>query len=128
MKDAETPTQSVIWPSTDIKVIETGVLDTLTTVHLYDETIVKVATKHPEVPAELPCMVTAVETAISSPTHVEASHSNSFVFVDAGTTNKSGDPLRVPVKVVDGTSGRVKSFYFATPEGEREIIWRRNDA
>lgn len=112
----------------DYKVIKTNVIPRFTEVRLYDETVEHVREGHPEVPLELPCVQTAVENAISNPTHVENSHANSVVFVDAHTTNRSGDPLRVPVKgIADTTSGRVKSVYFASTSSLVDPIWRRKD-
>lgn len=77
-------------------------------------------------PIELPCIKMAVTNALQKPTHVEKSYSNSYVYVDKDTANDSGDPLRVPVKGVTGTLGRVKTIYFAST-GDREVIWRRED-
>jgi hypothetical protein len=105
--------------------IWTYVLPTLDEVRLYADTNDHVKMQHPEIPAELPSIVNAVINAISNPTHVEKSHGGSVVFVDAATTNASGDPLRVPVKRVIGTSGRVRTFYFATASSAVDIIWRR---
>jgi hypothetical protein len=103
------------------------VLSGFVEIRLYDETIEHVIDEHPEVPIELPSIQEAVTKAVTAPTHVEGSYNNSVVFVDANTTNRSGDPLRVPVKHVRGTSGRIKSVYFASTSGERNIIWRRGD-
>jgi hypothetical protein len=102
----------------------------VTEARLYDETIDHVAEGHPEIPIILPSLVTAVQGAITAPTLVEndPARPSAFVFVDEKTTNASGDPLRVPIKVIKGTSGLVKTFYFATSEGPRNIIWRRDDA
>lgn len=60
------------------------------------------------------------------PYYVEKSYNDSFVFVDAGSTNFSGDPLRIPIKQIVGTtSGRVKTFYYAATSDTADIIWRR---
>jgi hypothetical protein len=109
------------------KVIKTGILSQLTEVRFYDETVDHVKAEHPEIPIELPCVSTAVENAIVNPTHVESSYSNSYIYVDGGTTNASGDPLRVPVKGVSGNSGRVKTVYFASGNTTPNIIWKRGD-
>jgi hypothetical protein len=100
------------------KVISTSVFSGLTLVRLYDETIEKVEIEHSEIPVRLRCIQAAVENAIIEPTHIERSYGHSYVYTDATTTNASGDPLRVPIKVVEGTSGRVKTFYFAEPPTE----------
>ena len=96
----------------------------LTEVRLYEETINKVREGHPEVPAELPFMAHAVEQAILNPTQIEISYSNSYVFVDHTSTNLSGDPLRVPVRSVTATSGRVASFFFAS-KAQANVMWRK---
>jgi len=112
---------------TDYKVIKTSVLPAeLTEVRFYAETVDHVRAEHPEVPIELPSITEATEQAISNPTQVEKSYNNSYVFVDAGTTNAGGDPLRVPVKRVSETSGRVKTVFFASTEGSRNVIYRKN--
>lgn len=99
--------------------------DHVTEVRVYDETLDHVRRRHPEVPAELPSIAHAVAEAIDNPTHIEKSHSNSYVFVSYASTNRSGDPLRVPVKIVEGTSARMKTFYFASLSYDPEIIWQK---
>jgi hypothetical protein len=115
---------SVSGQVTDYKVISTSILPVLTEVRLYDETIKHVEEEH-QIPAKLPCIQTAMENAISNPTQIERSYGNSFVYMDAATTNASGDPLRIPVKHVEGTSGRIKTFYFADPPTGADVIYRR---
>ena len=112
---------------TDYYVIFTNILPDVAEVRFYEETVDHVIAEHPEVPIELPSIRTAVGSAITNPTHIESSYNNSLVFVDANTTNASGDPLRVPVKQVSGNSARVKTVYFASSTGEPNIIWRRED-
>lgn len=95
-------------------------------VRLYRETLMHVMREHPEVPIELPSLTAAVERALQYPAYVELGHSNSYVFVDEGSTNRSGDPLRIPVKIISGASARVKTVYFAAAAGvPRTIVWRR---
>lgn len=108
------------------KLIYTNIIRDIKVVRLYDETIRHIMDQHPEIPLELPSIVAAIESAIAKPTHIEMSHSNSFVFVDQTSTNRSGDPLRIPVKKVDGASGRVKTAYFASPGATVNIIWRKD--
>jgi hypothetical protein len=110
------------------KLIKTNILPAVQEVRFYPETENHIREHHPEVPIELPSIQQAVELAIQRPTHVEVSYGNSYVFVDSGSTNKSGDPLRVPIKMIDSTvSGRVKSAYFASSEGDRQVIWSQRD-
>ena len=101
----------------------------VTSVRLYAETVKHVHEGHPEVVGTMPGVVqtAAVEKAIVDPTHVEKSYGSSYVFVDATTTNEAGDPLRVPVSTVVGTSARVKSYYFATRTGPAEVLYERPD-
>ena len=66
------------------------------------------------------------ETA-SNPTSVFQRSASTFVYSDDKTTNHSGDPLLVPVKVVQGTSGRVRTFYFASTENFATVIWRKSN-
>ena len=105
----------------------TSVIPDIAEVRLYDETIEKVRFGHPEIPARLPSLVAAVMKAVTNPSHVERIDDVNYVFVDMGTTNASGDPLRVPVKRIDGLSARVKSFYFASGGRAARIIWRGTD-
>jgi hypothetical protein len=106
-------------------IISTNIVPEVQTVRLYQETMTHIIEQHPEVPFELPSLTNAITGAITSPTHVEISRQATYVFVDAESTNAAGDPLRVPVKVVEGTSGRIVTAYFATTTIVREIIWRR---
>jgi hypothetical protein len=110
------------------RIFRTDVLPQVSNVRLYAETIDHVRDQHPEVPANLPSMIMAVENTLINPTHIEKSRSNSYVYVDAQTTNSSGDPFRVPVKVIDATSALVKTFFFAsTRVSDEAIVWRRDD-
>jgi hypothetical protein len=86
------------------------------------KTIDHVRRQHPEIPADLPSLAHAVEQAVRHPSRIEKSYGGSYVFVCDASTNRSGDPLRVPVKIVQGTSARLKTFYFATPSYAPKII------
>ncbi len=108
-------------------IIKTDTISSVTEVHLYDETLDHIKEEHPEIPVGLPCVTGAIASAISDPTHVETSYSNSYVYVDGNTTNATGDPLRVPVKVVGETSARVRTAYFASSESSEKIIWRKDE-
>jgi hypothetical protein len=109
-------------------VIATPVFSGVTQVRLYEETVVHITEEHPEVPILLPSIYEAVKQTIVNPTHIEvsATRANSFVFVDAQTTDAVGGPLRIPVRLVEGTSGRITTAYFAEVTGERDIVWRRS--
>jgi hypothetical protein len=116
----------------DYKVVTTSVIPLVVTqVRLYDDVFKHVKEHHgdedfarsPSFP--LPCIVDAVGTAIMRPTFIEQKHDSSIVFVDTGSTNASGDPLRVAVKIVEGTSGRVRTFFFASSNASPNIIWSK---
>jgi hypothetical protein len=112
---------------TDYRIITTSVVPALTEVRFYDETVEKIRLGHPEVPIALPSMHEAIAKAVKDPTQVEQSRLDAFVFVDATTTNASGDPLKVPVKVVEDTSGRVSTAYFGSTTAIRNVIYRRDE-
>jgi hypothetical protein len=109
----------------DYTVFKTNLISTVTEVRLYQDTVEKIKDRHPEVPIELPSIMEAVGKAVISPTHIEQSHSGTYVYVDRESTNAAGDPLRVPVKPVIGTSCRVQSAYFASTSASPTIIWRK---
>lgn len=112
----------------DYTLVVTAACPLVSEVRLYRETLAHVMREHPEIPVLLPSFAAALEHAIQNPTHIEQSHSNSYVFDDGHTTNRSGDPLRIPVKIIAGTSARVKTAYFAAGGGSpRNIVWRRKD-
>ena len=113
--------------SDDYLTIDSTVIDEVSQVRFYEETVDHINEQHPEVKVELPSIFGAVTSTLTNPTHVERSYGTSYVFVDANSTNASGDPLRVPVKVISGTSSVVKTAFFASTTGERDIIWRESD-
>lgn len=111
----------------DYKTIKTDVFSNVTEVRLYDETIEHIKEEHKELPIDLPCVQEALTSAIKSPTSIEESYNDSYVYVDAETTNASGDPLRVPVKRIDGgKSARVKTAFFASTDDDAPVVWSRS--
>ncbi len=106
--------------------ILTNVIPAITEVLLYEETIEHVMQNHPEFML-LPSIIQAVEKTVVNPTSVFQRSASTFVYSDDNTTNHSGDPLLVPVKVVQGTSGRVRTFYFASTENFANVIWRKSN-
>lgn len=107
--------------------IHTNAIPQVSSVRLYEETVDH-ANEHEEVPADFPSVVRAVGRAVSNPTHVEKSYNDSYVFVDQNSTNSSGYPLRVPVKVIsDSGSGLVKTYFFGDTDDAREIVYRQAD-
>jgi len=113
---------------TDYRVIPTSVI--LTFVRLYDETLIHVADEHKEIGEVFPLLPSAehaVVTAISSPWVVEQSRPDALVYVDMETTNYAGEPLRIPVKIIEGTLGLVKTFYFASSSSNANVVYRRDN-
>ena len=106
--------------------ILTNVIPAITEVLLYEETIEHVMQNHQEF-ILLPSIIQAVERTVVNPTSVFQRSASTFVYSDDNTTNHSGDPLLVPVKVVQGTSGRVRTFYFASMENFANVIWRKSN-
>jgi hypothetical protein len=112
--------------SDEFTLIKTTVFSGVTDVRFYDETLEHIREEHPDIPILLPSIYGAVSQALINPTHIEASYKNSYVFVDAESTDASGGPLRIPVRIVEGTSGRVTTVYFAETTGDRTVVWRRS--
>jgi hypothetical protein len=109
----------------DFEEYESNILPNLGIIRFYRETFFHILENHPEVRIELPSIYKAIERTIRDPMHVELSYQGTYVFVDGETTNKSGDPFRVPVKLVSrGGSGRIRTAYFATAANPT-IAWRR---
>ncbi|MBS9720050.1 hypothetical protein JYU29_05025 [Tianweitania sp. BSSL-BM11] len=98
----------------------------ITKVRLYEETVAHVKEQHaanfpPQFPADFPSIVEAVGNAIREPSRIEPSYKNSVVYVDENSTNRRGHPLRVPVKIIEGTSsGLIKTFFFASTEDDKD--------
>lgn len=108
-------------------VIVSGTIPEVTEVRVYDQALDHVKQRHPEVPIELPSLSYALEKAISDPSHVETSRTGHYTYVHAGMTNYSGDPLRVVVKVIQETSARMQTAYFASRTGTSfNIVWTRD--
>lgn len=108
-------------------IIKTAAFHLVTEVRVYEETIEHIRDGHPEVPIDLPSLMAGLEGTISNPSHIETGNrENTLIYVDEHSTNASGDPFRVPVKVIEGTSGLLKTAYFATPTNPGLVVWRRN--
>jgi hypothetical protein len=105
--------------------MKTTAIPAVAEVRLYADTEQHIREEHPEVPLDLPSVHGAIKKAVEAPTHVEISYANSYVYVDGTSTNASGDPLRVPVKIVANTSARVKTAYFAATPAGANVVWRR---
>jgi hypothetical protein len=111
---------------TFIVVKTTTAFPLITQVRFYEETIDHIRDDHPEIPIDLPTLLHGVSNTLQNPSYIElGNRPNTYVYVDATSTNISGDPLRVPVKLIEGTSGLLKTTYFATPENSPTVLWTR---
>ena len=100
----------------------------VTEVRVYAETIDHIRDEHPEIPIELPSLIHGMTNTLEQPAYIEqGNRPNTYVYVDPTSTNASGDPFRVPVKIISGTSALVKTAFFASPENPPLIVWRRGD-
>jgi len=104
------------------KAIPSRVFPAVVEVRIYQDTIEHIRNNHPEIPVELPSFQQAIENAITHPSWIESSRPNTYVFVDKRSSNRSGDPLRVPVKIVSGTSGRVLTAFFASSPSQSVML------
>ncbi len=109
----------------DYTVIPIPGLSSLTEVRLYDETWDHITTEHPEFKMELPLQRAALEDAVAKPTAIHASTTDpekAVVFVSESFTHL-GDPVVVPVRHVEDTSGRVVAAYFSGSTYPGRILW-----
>jgi hypothetical protein len=117
----------LICKSEPIKAVRTHVFPAVAEVRIYQDTIEHIRKNHPEIPVELPSFQQAIENALIQPSWIESSRPNTDVFVDRRSANKSGDPLRVPVKIVSGTSGRLLTAFFASSPGQSVLLRKDED-
>jgi hypothetical protein len=101
----------------------TNVIPELTEVRFYESTRRHVNVEHPDVRVELPAVQTAIENALRDPTRIEQRRPGSYVFVDEKSANRAGDSIRVVVKHVTATSGRVTTVFFASSRRSARIVW-----
>ena len=66
---------------------------------------------------QMPAMEHAIASGIKKPTHLEPANPGSYKLVDTSSTNIEGEPLKLLVKTVSGTSGRLQTLYFAPLSG-----------
>lgn len=108
--------------------IETGAINEVASVRVYDETIHHMGDAHPELRNFIPSLEFALHDTISRPTEVYAGnppHTNAFKFRSSNHLH-GGNPLVVAVKVVEGTSGLCKTAYFPS-EVTGSLVWRSSD-
>ncbi len=97
----------------------------LTEVRLYDETWDYIAAQHPEFKMQLPSQRAALEDAVANPTTIHASTTDpeKSVVIVSDSFTYFGDPVVVPVRRVEGTSGRVTAAYFSGSTYPGRILW-----
>lgn len=118
--------------SDDFRIIPCNCVPGLVHVRVYAETIQHIFDNHPEISRTFvgtPSFDHALTTTISDPSWVEESYANSVVFVNDSATNWSGQPMRVPVKVLaDKQSGYMKTAFFGTTETPDALIYTKAKA
>jgi hypothetical protein len=108
-----------------VKLVHTSTIPELTVVRLYEETLTKIVTGHPEFTITKATLAEATETALLNPSAYHLSSTkpeHTFVVVSDAATHL-GNPIRVFVKVVGGTEGRVNSVYFAGGTYRGVRVW-----
>ena len=111
----------------DFLVIST-VIPGVSSVRLYLETIEHIRERHPEV-VDL-AGVDGIVATVSTPTRVHDGNTDpgeTFVFV-SDNVRYGNASLHVPVKWVDGTSGRVRTAIFKSGSSTSQVLWRVADA
>jgi hypothetical protein len=110
------PVVTVATDGSDVfRVVTTNVIEEVSQVHCYDETLEHIADEHPEFENFLPALEHAVHDTIADPTHVFRSntiqHASGFRFASTRHT-KGNNHLIVAVKIIEGTSALLKTAYF----------------
>lgn len=107
------------------RVVATNAIAQVEQVRCYDETLEHIANEHPEFTNFVPSLEHAVHDTIAAPTAVLASnstiHANSYKFVSE-RHSRGNSHLVVAVKVLEGTSGLLKTAYF-TGEHSGEVVY-----
>lgn len=106
--------------------LETNAAPEVTTVRLYKETVAHIVENHVEFRGELPSVIASISNTVENPTHVYRSnnqHAGSYVF--QSTENAFFDnPMYVPVRLVEGTLGRVTTAVYSD-EVPGTLIWEK---
>lgn len=107
------------------RVVTTSAITQVEQVRCYDETLEHIASEHPEFTNFVPSLEHAVHDTIAAPTSVLASnsaiHANSYKYVSE-RHSRGNSHLVVAVKVLEGTSGLLKTAYF-TGEYSGEVVY-----
>lgn len=97
----------------------------LTEVRLYDEVWDHITAQHPEFRMQLPSQRAALVEAVANPTsiHVSTTDPEKSVVIVSDTFTYFDDPVVVPVRRVEGTSGRVTTAYFSSETYPGMVLW-----
>ena len=108
----------------DFDAIQTNIIPEVTHVRLYLDTSRHIRERHPEV--ALSAGMTTIVDTIENPTEVYSSSTDphgSYIYVSKNNTLED-HPLTVPVKVVEGTSARVKTAYYNSGTQPKDrLLW-----
>ena len=112
----------------EFRIILTSAIPEVTVVRYYAETIEHITESHPEFREQLPSVMEAIVETVTNPTVVyRSTTSASAAFVFGSSRNKLRDSsMLVPVKVISGTSGLLKTAYFSDSV-QGELIWKQSD-
>ena len=101
----------------------------LEAVRFYEETRAHIWNNHPEISrifVGLPSFDVALTEALMRPDSILRSRRRSLVFVKHATTNWTGQPLCVPVKLIgNGRPGYVKTAYFGNFRAHGGAVYER---
>lgn len=112
--------------SSPFKSIQSTIIPNLQEILFYESALAHLVEGHPEF--LLPSLHRAIESAVSitaTSVHVSSTSPSSVIFVDSNTTNRRGQPLRVPVKLLGNSTGSIKTAYFASSKSPDVEIWRK---
>src|SRR5437016_3031130 len=87
-----------------VRTLKSGFPAVVHEVDIYDFTIVKVKEGHPPDFAHFDHVISTIEGAATS-VHQSKTADSAVVLVNANVTNRSGDHLRVPIKVFSDRTG-----------------------
>jgi hypothetical protein len=101
----------------------------LTLVSLYHSTLQHIAEEHAEFKLQLPSLRLGLEMAIARPSSIFDSTTNpgGSVVIASNAITYFGAPVRIPIRLVEGTSGRVVTAYFDSSVYSGRLLWSAKD-
>jgi hypothetical protein len=106
-------------------IIPTTAISQVGEVRLYEQQLKVLLEKHPELALPFQTPRESISNTVAQPTHVYESATNpggSFIYISTRNTYEN-NPLVVPIKVIDGTSGRVQTAYYSERTGGGALLW-----